>query len=78
MLSFCGYGDQSNWDRAERIITGSKDRGKKWLQGGWKEEAEEVGKEFADHELNKRGRIAGGKLSEAYEGLKETVDAAFR
>jgi hypothetical protein len=28
--------------------------------------------------LNKKGRVAGGKLSEAFEGLKETVDAAFR
>jgi hypothetical protein len=38
---FCGYGDASNWDRAEKLITGSKDRGKKWLQGGWKDEAED-------------------------------------
>ncbi|KAJ9107559.1 hypothetical protein QFC21_001018 [Naganishia friedmannii] len=78
VLSFCGYGDQSNWDRAEKIITGSKDKGKKWLQGGWKDEAEEVGKEFAEHELNKKGRLAGGKLAEAFEGLKESVDAALR
>ncbi|KAJ9115016.1 hypothetical protein QFC22_005344 [Naganishia vaughanmartiniae] len=77
VLSFCGYGSPSNWDRAEKIITGSQDRGKKWLQGGWKDEAEEVGKEFADHELNRKGKVAGGKLSEAFEGLKETVDAAF-
>jgi hypothetical protein len=60
------------------MITGSKDKGKKWLQGGWKDEAEEVGKEFAEHELNKKGRIAGGKLAEAFEGLRETVDAALR
>ena len=78
VLSFCGYGDASNWDRAEKLITGTKDRGKKWLQGGWKDEAEEVGKEFAEHPLNVRGREAGAKLGEAFEGLRETVDAALR
>ncbi|KAJ9123196.1 hypothetical protein QFC22_001389 [Naganishia vaughanmartiniae] len=78
VLSYCGYGNQSNWDRAQKIIIGSKDGGKKWLQGGWKDETEEVGKEFVEHELNEKGKIAGGKLAEAYEGLRETVDAALR
>ncbi|GHJ86141.1 hypothetical protein NliqN6_2543 [Naganishia liquefaciens] len=78
VLSFCGYGDASNWDRAEKLITGSTDRGKKWLQGGWKDEAEEIGKEFAEHPLNVRGREAGAKLGEAFDGLRTTVDAALR
>jgi hypothetical protein len=78
VLSFCGYGAPLNWDRAEKLITGNKDRGKKWLQGGWKDEPEEVGREFAEHELNKKGREAGAKFAEAFAGLGEAVDAAVR
>ncbi|KAI5455306.1 hypothetical protein NCC49_000121 [Naganishia albida] len=78
VLSFCGYGSPMNWDRAEKLITGNADRGKKWLQGGWKDEPEEVGREFSEHELNKKGREAGAKFAEAFAGLGEAVNAAVR
>lgn len=31
-----------------------------------------------EHPLNVKGREAGAKLGEAFEGLRETVDAALR
>lgn len=79
-LSFCGYGDAKNWERASRLLH-SPDRGRKWLQGGWKDEADEVGAEWTQSkdarmqaELDE-GMAYGAKLKEAMEGLRKAVDA---
>jgi hypothetical protein len=45
-LSFCGYGDSSNWARAQDMLLNTPDRGRKWLQGGWKDEPSPVGAEW--------------------------------
>jgi hypothetical protein len=45
-LSFCGYGDPSNWTRAQDMLLNTPDRGRKWLQGGWKDEPSPVGAEW--------------------------------
>lgn len=45
-LSFCGYGDPSNWTRAQDMLLNTPDRGRKWLQGGWKDEPLPVGAEW--------------------------------
>lgn len=79
-LSFCGYGDSKNWERASRLLH-SPDRGRKWLQGGWKDEAEEVGAEWLQAKEGRmqveldEGMAQGAKLKEAMEGLRKVVDS---
>lgn len=59
------------------MILSTKDRGKKWLQGGWKDEAEVIGGEWSreGEDVYSGGRLSGGKLKEGLEGLREVVDS---
>ena len=72
-LSFCGYGDLSNWTRAQKLITSTPDRGRKWLQGGYKDEPTPVGAEWDEDELFARGKDEGAKLKSALEGMRKVV-----
>jgi hypothetical protein len=74
-LSFCGYGDASNWTRAEKLITTTPDRGRKWLQSGYKDEPIPVGIEWEGDEVFARGKSEGAKLKSALEGMREVVDS---
>lgn len=79
-LSFCGYGDPSNWERAEKLLMTTKDHGKKWLSGGWKEDDKKktIGEEWVGKKADEvflRGRLEGSKLKEGLEGLRGVVSS---
>jgi hypothetical protein len=56
------------------MLLGTKDRGRKWLQGGWKDEAGVVGEEWTGKEFE-QGREEGARLKGGLEGLRKVVDA---
>ena len=65
VLSFCGYGKASNWERFEKLHTAGPAAMSAWLKGGWKETDPDAMDEFA----------AGKPLGEKGERMRENLMA---